>query len=172
VYRVYDQPMRRLVPLVTAIVSAAVLAGFAGADTVKLGWHENASGNLKFVVRSINFTKNGWVVDTTFTNTSKQPVQVGTVFGLLLLTTTSTSQSAFQGAKGLPAARFSSPLPKTLKPGQSWSGTFAGTGVPPHGVYVRVIYGRFTGGFAGTQGWYWVTDHAYRFTQLPSQYSA
>jgi hypothetical protein len=164
--------MRRLLPVAALALASALLAGPAAADVVKLNWHENANGHLSFVVRSIDFTKSGWTVDTTFTNTSKQTIRIGNTYGLLLLTTKSASQAALAKGQALPAGIFSKPLPVELKPGESWNGTFSGAGTPPHGVYVRVIYGRFTGGFAGTKGWYWVTDHAYVFTQLPSQYTA
>jgi hypothetical protein len=165
--------MQRLRVLLVALVATAALAGAALADTVNLGWQETAKkaghAQLTFTVKSIEFGNGGWTVTATFRNVTKTTVHVGREYGLLLLRTKGVSEAELGKGAASFARSFSKPLPAALRPGESWTGTFSGTGTPPTGVYVRVIFGRFTGGFAGTRGFYWVTDHAYRFSLLPSQ---
>jgi hypothetical protein len=145
----------------------------ASADVVNLGWKETAKRNgqpqLTFSVPSIEFKNGGWTVTATFKNIANTRVKIGSDYGLLLLPTNGVNVAALRRGRGLPATAYSRKLPASLGPGESWSGTFSGSGTPPTGVYVRVIFGRFTGGFAGTRGFFWVTDHAYRFSLLPSQ---
>jgi hypothetical protein len=165
--------MRRFWPLVLALVAAAVLAVPAFADVVGLQWKETAKrqghAQLTFAIKSIEFKNGGWTVTATFTNVTKTTVNIGREYGLLLLRTQGVTAAELRQGQAYVASSYGTSLPKALGPGKSWSGTFSGTGTPPTGVYVRVIFGRFTGGFAGKNGFYWITDHAYKFSLLPSQ---
>jgi hypothetical protein len=155
--------VRRLALLV--LVLLLVPAGAAAAAEVKLDWSEqikDANGHvaMTFRVHGLVVDKTGWAVAITFRNVSGKPVRITPDFGLALYKTGKPGHPD----RFLPAAQSKPNLPRTLAPGARWTGAVGGPGKPPVGMYVRVVFGHFTGlAIAGfPTGFVWITDHAYR----------
>lgn len=150
--------MRKLIllPLLALALSAPAAAS---AGTVPLGWNEQAGTVMLFRVVAIKIDNGSWGVAATFKNTSGKTLTVTNEFALALFKSPSDHNPAH--AKFLLASQFQPARAKTLKPGQVWSGAFGGPGTIPHGTYVRVIFGHFSG--PGVKGFDWATDHYRKF---------
>lgn len=155
--------MRRLV---LATVVALVLAAPAAATDVPLNWREQVKDGkghvvMTFEVRGLVFDKTGWAAAISFTNNSKRTVSINPDFGLALY---KAKKSTEHPNRLLVAARVDPTMPKRLGPGKRWRGAIGGSGKPPVGMYVRVVFGYYTGlAVEGAPGGFtWVTDHAYR----------
>ena len=158
--------MRRLALLpILALVLLAPAAGASAAD-VKLDWREqikDSSGRvvMTFRVHGLVVDKNGWAAAITFRNVGTRTVRITPDFGLALY---KTSKIADHPSRFLPAASSQPKMPTQLAPGKRWTGAVGGPGKPPVGMYVRVVFGHFSGlaidGYP--DGFVWITDHAYR----------
>lgn len=161
--------MRRLI-LPLAVLGALALPVSATGQSVPLRWVEHAKlggkRGMSFRVEELVFQDRVWVARVSFTNDSNAPITVGDDFSLALYRSPKTTDPG--KAVFLRAVQFRPKRPTKLAPGQTWKGAFAGAGVPRAGVYVRVVFGRFSGGLAGRRGFDWFTDHAYRF-QSPAK---
>ncbi len=158
--------MRRLALLpVLALVLLAPAANAAAAD-VKLDWREQIKDSrgrvvMTFRVHGLVVDKSGWAAAITFRNVGKRTVRITPDFGLALYT---TNTIANHPRRYLPAASSKPTMPARLAPGKRWTGAIGGPGKPPVGMYVRVVFGHFSGlaikGYP--DGFVWITDHAYR----------
>jgi hypothetical protein len=158
----------------------------AGAQTAALHWVEKAGSQqsgLVFRVRSFSVTPNGWRAAISMTNQTgatftidgyRDPLE--NAFGLMLFRTGSHAELEQRNAGlTLPVLRqamtFAPPLPTTLRPDATWSGTVSAPGALPSGLWVRLVFGAFVPKPAmpdslRRQGagndLVWITDHAYR----------
>ncbi len=148
-----------------ALVLLAPAAGASAAD-VKLDWREqikDSSGRvvMTFRVHGLVVDKNGWAAAITFRNLGERRVQINPDFGLALY---KTKKLTARPDRFLPATSSKPTMPARLDPGKRWTGAVGGPGKPPVGMYVRVIFGHFSGlaidGYP--DGFVWITDHAYR----------
>jgi hypothetical protein len=136
-----------------------VLAGCGGTSelhpsarqTLRLNWHESDAG-LTTTVRSIAVTANGWRVEASVTNRRPDALDVlslhrmhATRFGLIVSRRRELPRTGRFADLRTPffATRATPPVPTTLRPGESWRGSFSGPGRPPRGVFLRVTFGRF-----------------------------
>jgi hypothetical protein len=153
--------------VVLAVAAAVLLATAPVAGAARVNWNEKAkyAGKpiMSYRVVSITFTKQGWRALVSFRNLSKRPIKVGNRFAIGYWTNPK-SYSYAQALGFAPVTRFSSKVPSVLKPGDHWSGTISGTGVPSGTgtVYARIIFGPFTGFPGRTQAVSWITDHSQR----------
>jgi hypothetical protein len=158
----------------------------AEAQTADLGWVEKAGSprsNLVFRVDSFSVTAGGWRAAISMTNDTgatfvidgyRDPLE--SAFGLMLFRTGSHAELEQRDAGlTLPALRqamtFAPPLPTSLRPDATWSGTVSAPGALPSGLWVRLVFGAFVPTQAmpdslRRQGvrkdLVWITDHAYR----------
>jgi hypothetical protein len=146
----------------------------ARARTLVLGWHETVGrpgARMIVDVRKLIVRPQGWEVAASVRNDTSVTFYVGrphhqgkSEFGLLVLPTSGASQADILAASpGVFAARVEPPLPRVLRPGEAWSGTFSGRGRLERGRYVRVELGRFTTVGTPQRGVPWrfryITDH-------------
>ena len=160
--------MRRLAPTAVAALALAALAfpSAAAATTVPLNWQERVTDGrghvvMTFEVHGLIFDKTGWAAAITFTNRSKRTVSINPDFGLALF---KTKQPGGSPNRLLVATRVDPTMPTRLGPGKRWRGAIGGAGQPPLGMYVRVVFGYYSGvPIKGAHaGFTWITDHAYR----------
>ena len=97
-----------------------------------------------------------WRVSGSIRNDSDVPLRIfrphtdaGTYFGLLAFQHASSAAIERRLSEGrihaqLVADRFRPTLPRLLRPGEGWQGTFSGPGRLPRGRDVRVVLGRFS----------------------------
>ena len=153
--------------LVLGAVAAAAPATAASAGqqrVIRLAWNERALDQDKtvmtFQVRTLTIVGSRWTIDGSFRNTSKVRLRVRQEFALLY----GQARTSVKGLKVLRAKSFRPALPTTLRPGQSWRGTFSGTGataLPKN--YIRVQFSFFVGrAVSGRPGFGWITDHVAR----------
>ena len=148
--------------LIAAAVVCLVAAGSSAATAVH--WNETATIDhahvMRYTVDSLTVGKTSWSAQVSFRNESKATLKVGEQFGLAFYSDRST-QALTKAVGRAYATEASSPVPKTLKPGASWSGTIGGTGkLDLTGtVYARVIFGPFTGLPGEKTPVVWITNH-------------
>jgi hypothetical protein len=149
-----------------AAVLSLVLAGSAAAAEVKLDWREQIKDRhghvvMTFRVHGLVVDKTGWAAAITFRNASQRTIRINPDFGLALY---KTSTPSGRPDRFLPAAQAKPVMPRSLAPGARWTGAVGGPGKPPAGMYVRVVFGHFSGLAVGgfPDGFIWITDHAYR----------
>jgi len=133
-------------------------APVARPQTVELGWHENCGTRdepIPISTRRLVVANGRWSVDLSFRNGTRATLNVirphhagGTYFGLEPFKTASLrevrSRAEIGAAKPRAIAdRFRPAKPGLLRPGESWSGSFAGPGALPAGTPLRVVLGRF-----------------------------
>ena len=149
-----------------AVAGAACLV-LAGSGTAgRVGWNEAAKAKgvkvMTYTVDSLTFDTKGWRAHISFHNVSHVTVNVGKrhEFGVAFFTDPKT-ETLTQGSF-VPATTYSTRVPTSFKPGDSWSGTIGGTGTltTTMRVYVRVVFGPFTGLPGTTAAVVWITDHA------------
>lgn len=145
----------------------------ADPQTIRLGWRE-ADAGLVYTVRRIEVTTDGWRVEASVTNRRPRALDVlglhrpGKVrFGLIVSTRRRLPPARQLHDVHTPffAARTTPPVPATLRPGQSWSGSFAGPGRPPRGAYLRVTFGRFVPPSRPDAAFALVTRHVVRLAR-------
>jgi SAM-dependent methyltransferase len=149
-------------------VALAVLAAGCGStgrvdwaapQTLDLGWRSGCGprGHVVDVrFRRLELRRTGWRVSAGIDNRTGLTLQIarphvrrGTFFGLAVFRSAAAGEVSRRAAAQalhppLVAARFIPPLPRTLRPGQRWEGSFTGRGRIPSGRFVRVVVGRFT----------------------------
>jgi hypothetical protein len=150
---------------VVALVSSFALAGSASAGRV--AWNEAAKAEGKNVmtykVDTLTFGKTGWQAHISFHNVSHTTIGMSPKreFGAAFFTDPKTE--TLSGAVGFASATmFSSKLPTSLKPGDSWTGTIGGRGTlsTKQKIYVRVVFGPFSHLPGTTTEVVWITDHS------------
>ena len=154
--------MRRLTILLLAFAFA--LPASASAKTLELDWSERLvvkrKAKMLFTVRTVTLGNGRWQVRASFTNRSGQRLRVSRNFGL--------AHAEYRGDVStgddvLRASRFSPAMPRYIKNGQTWRGTFSGRGMPPRGNYVKVMFGFFHGAvIPDRSGFYYFTQHTFR----------
>ena len=135
--------------------------------TFELGWSERAVSRGKVVmtfrVKLVHLEFEAWAAQVTFANRSRKTVTIKPQFALLV---TNTKES--ERYEALVARRAKPALPKTLRPGQSWTGTLAGPGRPRRGTWVRFNFGYFVGAhlFPDSRGFAWITDRSFQVGEV------
>lgn len=152
-----------LVLVVVAVAGSACGGeekGVAAAppQTIRIGKSELAGAGgvgFRLEVRRMHITPTGWRVEGRVTNATpatwtigRPHVSGGTKFGLFVARTArelrpSRLEASARTTPPLIANAFEPPLPRSLAPGATWSGFFAGNGRVPSGSYVSVAFGRF-----------------------------
>jgi hypothetical protein len=152
-------------------VLALLLAVPAAASEVKLDWREQIKDGhgrvvMTFRVHGLVVDKTGWAAAITFRNLSSHRVRISPDFGLALYRTRTATPHPDRFSA---ATRTRPAMPGSLAPGGRWTGAVGGPGKPPAGMYVRVVFGHFTGlAVPGlSEGFTWITDHAYRMPGGP-----
>jgi hypothetical protein len=149
-------------------------ASTASAKTVRLNWAERMTGDygylpMTFKVRSVDLRRNAWAARASVTNRSRRtirvvrptdtyPQQFG--FGLAHGYVPDCPSNARCGLAVLRATYARPRLPQALRPGQTWSGTFGGPGLPPRGWPVNVTFGYFF--VSRQQRFSYVTQRSFR----------
>jgi hypothetical protein len=119
---------------------------------VLLRWRESPGRpGARLIVRieRLIVSKHGWTVDGSVKNDSSVAMALGRPhrpgqfeFGLIVLP--SPDPAAVESAAAVFASRLAPRPPSLLRPGTTWRGSFSGGGRLGAGVYVRVVFGRFT----------------------------
>jgi hypothetical protein len=147
-------------------VGAAGLALASSAAAAPVGWSEAAKSGGKnvmtYTVDSLTFDAKGWRAHVSFRNVSKTTIAMNPAreFGVALFADNKTEVLSRRVGFAV-ATSFSSKLPTSLKPGDSWTGTIGGTGrlTTSARLYARVVFGPFTGLPGTTSSVVWITDH-------------
>jgi len=131
---------------------------FAPPQTLPLGWREldgDHGRGFRLEVRSLRITHDRWAVEASVTNRTgvsyaidRPHVPGGTKFGLFVIRSSDRGEwegRVFAGrvTPDIIATRFEPPIPRLLRPGARWSGTFSARGRLRSGISVRVGFGRF-----------------------------
>lgn len=147
---------RATIAATTLILGLALGTPAASAKTIRLNWSERLAGQsgflaMTFNVRSVTIGKKAWSVRARVTNRSKSTVQIVPPidtspqqfgFGLAFFHP-SCPRGATCGLDVLQATYSKPHLPRALRPGGSWSGTFGGPKLPPRGAGISVTFGYF-----------------------------
>jgi hypothetical protein len=157
-----SERIRSLLVLAGGVCLLSAPAATAG----RVGWTETAKVDrqtvMRYQVSSVTIGKANWSARVAFSNLSNGSIQVGaTRFGIAFYSD-SSAESLSEAIGFALATRFSAMPPKTLKPGASWSGVISGSGsLSADGeVYVRVVFGPFSGLPGESRSVVWITDHA------------
>lgn len=189
--------MRAVRRLLLAVALAGLLAGCGRAvetrtaepsggpappQTAPLGWEERygePGAGLVFRVEELVVDAGGWRARIGVENDSDVAFSVGDGpllhdFGLMLFVTGELDELDDRNqAADLPpvraARRIDPPLPATLRPRATWSGTISAPGSLPAGRWVRLGFGWFIADGEPPEGLesrvYWITDRAYRLRE-------
>ena len=150
--------------LLAAAGAVCLLLAPAAAATSS-GWNETAKSGgtsiMTYTVDSFTFGSKGWQAHVTFRNLSKATITVGRGFGVAFFGDAHTEDTARAVGFAI-ASTFSTKLPKSLRPGASWTGVIGGTGslTRSQKVWARVVFGPFTGLPGIGTSMVWITDHA------------
>jgi hypothetical protein len=151
------------------LAAALLLAGcgtgthgsWAAPQSVRLGWHEPPCAGVRIDVVRLTVGPARWRIAARVANTGR-PLRVGrphtetgTYFGVVR----GDRRTADALHSGLLADRFAPALPRALRRGESWSGTYSGPGRLPENVPLRLVFGRFTPAGEPT-GFLCVSTHA------------
>jgi hypothetical protein len=190
---VVRSPVARLVPL-AALVLVLSACGGSGAPThetkfgifvenlpkhrvYNLNWTERASFNgykmMTFRVKTLEVGPDGWKAVVSFRNDSTKTItlpkggpQSPKSWGLGVFTTAASGRVEDPGNYEIKAKTIQPALPKDLKPGASWSGTFAAPEPPRADRWLHLVFGVFfwKGPPPAGLGPYflWVTNHQLR----------
>jgi hypothetical protein len=147
----------------TAGAVAVALVQTASATAGRVGWNEAAKWQgakvMTYRVDTLTIDAQGWRARVSFRNLSPGTIGVGRKFGVAFYPDSKSAASA-QGEL-VRAITFSKKLPKSLRPGGSWTGTMASPGrlTSDRRIYARFVFGPFSG-LPGTSGpIVWITDH-------------
>ena len=158
--------------------SASVTRDTAAVPQSKvLDWSEKQGRKgerIVFGVERFQVLRDGWRARISLRNESKVALELKRSqrsFGLMLFTSNKHSQlEALMRKQALPTLRpaisYEPPLPSTLDPQASWTGTISAPGALVAGSFVRFVFGYFEliGRAPDTfpSDFTWITDHAYR----------
>jgi hypothetical protein len=168
--------------LVGMIVPASTAAGGASsaasrAKILKLNWVEKTPPDqgypaMTFGVKSVTISGPRWTIRASVTNRARDTIAVtrGQLlfgkyrFGLIVPETHNCGPkyNTMCGVDLLGAVRTTPTFPSSLKPGQSWRGTIAGTGALPRGFLISVAFGYFTDARLNREGFAWITRHSFK----------
>ncbi len=153
--------------LAAAGATCLVVASSASAGSAT--WNETAKvGGVRimtYTVESLTVGPKSWKAHVAFRNVSKKTIGVGNQFGVAFFPN-ATTQAPAEALGFATATTFSTKLPKSLKPGASWSGVIGGAGqvTTSQKVWARVVFGPFTGLSKASSSMVWITDHAKALT--------
>jgi hypothetical protein len=167
--------MRRGLLALAGVLLAAGCGGTSATPpahprTIELNWREGSG--LRVEIRTLVIRPGTWSVAATLRNGTRSTFVIGrphhaneTEFGVLALD--SDDPAAIESAgPGVYASRFQPPLPRALRPGDEWTGTFSGRGRLSDARFVRIELGRFFTYGARLPGtprrFQYVTDHVAR----------
>jgi hypothetical protein len=143
-----------------------------------LNWTERASSlsgfkMMTFHVKRLEVGPNGWTATVSFRNDSTKTIllpkggpQSPKSWGLGVFLSATSQRVEEQGNYEIKAAKIEPSLPKELKPGASWSGTFSAPEPPRAKRWLHLVFGVFF--WKGTPppgvGAYflWITTHQLR----------
>jgi len=140
--------------------------------TIRLGWNERAvvGPSLRFRVDSVAIGKRTWAVRASVRNSSAEALslvpgrntsQFDMGPGLVVPVVVATDFRA--EFKVVPALETKPPLPKSLAPGEGWTGSFAGVGKLPRKTLINVGFGLFR--LPGDQGSFsWTSQNSFRLS--------
>ena len=159
--------------LALAGVACLVVASAAGAQRV--AWNEAAKSAgvdvMTYTVDSVTFDAKGWSAHVSFHNVSHATIGMSArrEFGVAFFADPK-SESLSNAVGFATATTFSSKLPTSLKPGDSWSGTIGGTGKlgTTQRIYARVVFGPFSGLPGTSTSVVWITDHSLTLGKAPT----
>jgi hypothetical protein len=161
----------RQAALAAAVALVLVLAAPAAATDVRLDWREQIKDGrghvvMTFRVHGLVVDKTGWAAAITFRNLSAHRIRISPDFGLALYKTRTPGDHPDRFSA---ATRTQPEMPGSLAAGARWTGAVGGPGKPPSGMYVRVVFGHFSGlALPGLpNGFTWITDHVYRMPSGP-----
>jgi hypothetical protein len=185
-------PVARLALLAPLVLSLAACGGGAKKHETKFGifvenlpkhrvynlnWTERASFNgykmMTFNVKKLEVGPNGWKATVSFRNDSTKTILLPTggpkspkSWGLGVFLSAASQRVEEQGNYEIRATTIEPPLPKELKPGESWSGTFAAPEPPRARRWLHLVFGVFfwKGSPPPGLGQYflWITTHQLR----------
>ena len=119
-----------------------------------LNWTEHASFSgykmMTFHVKELEVGPNGWKATVSFRNDSTKAIrlpkggpQSPKSWGLGVFTSAASQRVEEQGNYEVKVTTIEPALPKELKPGASWSGTFAAPEPPRAERWLHIIFGVF-----------------------------
>lgn len=144
----------------------------------ELNWTEiareiNGKKMMTFHVKRLEVGPNGWMATVSFSNDSTKTIllpkggpQSPKSWGLGVFASATSQRVEQPGNYEIKAATIEPALPKELKPGASWSGTFAAPEPPRATRWLHVVFGVFFWKDAPPPGlgpyFLWVTTHLLR----------
>ncbi len=160
----------RWLAVLAAMTVVGSLAAAAGAEpnasrTISLNWSEAATAGgrtlMTLRVKRLVIEDDRWTLHASFTNRSAKTLRIQRRFALLLADSRKSKTHTARRAKG-----FTPPMPTSLPPGTTWSGTWRGDGAGAlrRDRFLRVHFDHFlaAGLIPGQPGFGWITDHAKR----------
>jgi hypothetical protein len=139
--------------------------------TITVKWNERkvieGDNYAAFHVSKIVVAPRSWAVSAAIANHSTYTLNIikGTTTGrgsgmsILYYVPPPSGQIATGGYLAIPA-QYKKPGLVVLRPGETWSGTFGGTGALPKHKALSIGFGYFTGSGLGG-GFNWITDHTF-----------
>jgi hypothetical protein len=143
----------------------------------RLNWTERASFEgvkmMTFEVKTLEVGPDGWKARVSFRNDSPKTILLPKggarspkSWGLGVFTSAVSARVEDQGNYEIKAETIEPALPRELKPGQSWSGTFAAAEPPRAKRWLHVVFGVFFWKGAPPPGlgpyFLWITTHPLR----------
>jgi hypothetical protein len=159
---------------VLAVAATACFVLTASASAGRVGWNEAAKSKGKsvmtYTVDTLTFNAKGWSAHVSFHNVSHVTIGVRSEFGVAFFANP-TTENLSKEIGWAAATTFSTKLPTSLKPGDSWTGTIGGDGklTIKEKVWARVVFGPFSSLPGQTMPVVWITDHSLPLGKAPSQ---
>jgi hypothetical protein len=165
------------------VLLALIAVPSAAAKTLRLDWRESyypdypRGHRITFRVSRVVVTHTGWTVHGAFTNRTPWRLRLepddptGWQMGMGLVSPKARADepwpSSYGSADAFRANRFLPRMPRSLAPGESWSGRFSGPGKLPLRRNIHVKFGRFVPPRSvalrvRTDTLDWTTDHSFR----------
>jgi hypothetical protein len=119
--------------------------------------HRLLGGLMVFRVQTLQFGPQGWSVEGSVVNRTKQAVRI--VFAHEAAGHNAFGLYAFESNGFLNETHAHPPVPELLLPGDSWSGTFSGPDRIARGARIHVQFGQFAPDSGGR--FLFITDHTY-----------
>jgi hypothetical protein len=155
---------------------ALLLPSAASAKTIRLNWTERTPAGtggylpMTFKVKSVTVRSARWTVSFEVHNRSRKELSIRrgssyypTKLGFALLVPSQCPPDpGFTrcGVLELAASSFTPRRPRSLRPGERWSGTFSGNGALRKGVNISIGFGVFVP--RGSRPFSWSTQHTFR----------